>query len=217
MKLYGFPMSNYYNMVKIALLEKDIGFEEVTTMPNQDADFLAKSRMGKVPCLDTGHGLLVESSAILEYIEECPDRSALLPTDQIERAKVRGLCRTIELYIELSVRRHYPHVFFGASKDAHAVTEAKPVMERAVAALNATTQFSPYIAGSNFTLADIVCYETFGYAAAVATAIYDWDIIGAVDGLKASRDAVAAGASVQQVDAAQNEAMAAFQAEQAKV
>ena len=113
MKLYGFPMSNYYNMVKIALLEKGIAFEEVTTMPNQEPDFLAKSPMGKVPCLETSNGLLTESSAILEYIEEWEDGTALLPTDREERAKVRSMCRTMELYIELSARRLYPQVFFG--------------------------------------------------------------------------------------------------------
>ncbi|MCZ6666299.1 MAG: glutathione S-transferase family protein [Gammaproteobacteria bacterium] len=216
MKLYGFPMSNYYNMVKIALLEKGIAFEEVTTMPNQEPDFLAKSPMGKVPCLETSNGLLTESSAILEYIEEWEDGTALLPTDREERAKVRSMCRTMELYIELSARRLYPQVFFGAAKDAQAVAEARPLMERAIVAINATARFNPYIGGTDFSLADIVGYETFGYAAAVASAIYDWDIIGAVDGLKASRDAIAARPSVQQVDAAQNEAMAAFQAEQAK-
>ena len=29
LKLYGFPLSNYYNMVKIALIEKGVDFEEV--------------------------------------------------------------------------------------------------------------------------------------------------------------------------------------------
>jgi glutathione S-transferase len=30
LKLYGFSVSNYYNMVKLALLEKGLPFEEVT-------------------------------------------------------------------------------------------------------------------------------------------------------------------------------------------
>ena len=51
-KLYGFRVSNYYNMVKLPLLEKGIDFEEVDTMPSADEDFLQKSPMGKVPCLE---------------------------------------------------------------------------------------------------------------------------------------------------------------------
>ena len=34
-KLYGFAVSNYYNMVKLALLEKGLPFEEVTFYPTQ--------------------------------------------------------------------------------------------------------------------------------------------------------------------------------------
>ena len=56
LKLYGFPVSNYFNMVKIALLEKQIEFEEVLVYPNQEHDYLSKSPMGKVPCIETaGH------------------------------------------------------------------------------------------------------------------------------------------------------------------
>lgn len=32
LKLYGFSVSNYYNMVKLALLEKGLPFEEVPFM-----------------------------------------------------------------------------------------------------------------------------------------------------------------------------------------
>ena len=45
-KLYGAPLSNYYNMVKVALLEKGLAFEEVLTPPSQDAGYLAKRPMG---------------------------------------------------------------------------------------------------------------------------------------------------------------------------
>ena len=34
-KLYGMPLSNYYNMVKTVLLEKGMDFEEMLILPNQ--------------------------------------------------------------------------------------------------------------------------------------------------------------------------------------
>ena len=52
-KLYGMPLSNYYNIVKAVLIEKGILFEEVLVKPNQEAEYLAKSPMGKVPCIET--------------------------------------------------------------------------------------------------------------------------------------------------------------------
>ena len=40
LKLYGFPVSNYTNMVELALLEKGLPFEYVTTYPAQTDEFL---------------------------------------------------------------------------------------------------------------------------------------------------------------------------------
>ncbi len=37
LKLYGFSVSNYYNMVKLALLEKGLPFEEVPFYAGQTA------------------------------------------------------------------------------------------------------------------------------------------------------------------------------------
>ena len=39
-KLYGFAVSNYYNMVKMALIEKGMEFEEVTVRPSQESEYL---------------------------------------------------------------------------------------------------------------------------------------------------------------------------------
>ena len=70
--------------------------------------------------------------------------------------------------------------------------------------------------GSEFTLADIVAYETFGYATAVCEVIYQWDLMGAVPGLVKSREAVGSRPSVKAIDAARNKAMAAMQDEKTK-
>lgn len=53
LKLCGFPSSNYYNKVKLAMLEKVIPHEEIRIGPSQDEDFLRKSPMGKIPFLES--------------------------------------------------------------------------------------------------------------------------------------------------------------------
>ena len=58
LKLYGFAVSNYYNMVKLALLEKGLPFEEVPFYAGQSAEALAISPRGKVPVLETDKGFL---------------------------------------------------------------------------------------------------------------------------------------------------------------
>ncbi|MDZ7683926.1 MAG: glutathione S-transferase N-terminal domain-containing protein [Gammaproteobacteria bacterium] len=81
-KLYGFPISNYFNIVKIALIEKGVDFEFVDTRPSQDDDYLAKSPMGKVPCIETEDGFSearrASSSSTLKT--SIPSRASFRPT-----------------------------------------------------------------------------------------------------------------------------------------
>ena len=114
LKLYGFPVSNYVNMVNLALLEKGVPFDYVLTIPDQSPEFLAKSPRGKVPCLETPQGFITEASVILEYLEETVAGKALLPEAPFERAQVRALMKEIELYIELPARACFGEAFFGA-------------------------------------------------------------------------------------------------------
>ena len=97
LKLYGAPLSNYYNMVKCALLEKGLPFDAVFAPPAQTPDYLGKSPMGKIPCIETAHGFLSETHAILDYLEDIAPLPALLPRDPFARAKVRELVQSLEL------------------------------------------------------------------------------------------------------------------------
>ena len=98
-KLYGFTISNYFNMVKMALLEKGIEFEFIDTRPSQDESFLKLSPMGKVPCIETDNGYISEASVILEYLEDLGAGPSLMPSNPFERAKIRELIKEMELYL----------------------------------------------------------------------------------------------------------------------
>lgn len=113
LKLYGFSVSNYYNMVKLALLEKGLPFEEVPFYAGTSPEALAISPRGKVPVLQTEQGFINETSVILEYIEQSQKGVPLLPSDSFERAQVLAMAKEIELYIELPGRACYSEAFFG--------------------------------------------------------------------------------------------------------
>lgn len=211
-KLHGFAVSNYYNMVKFALLEKGLSFEEVQAMPSQESDYTAKSPMGKVPCLETDYGFLSETSVMLDYLEAVQPSPALVPGDAFPAAKVREVAKIIELYVELPARRHYAEIFFGEKRNETAVTEAKPVIENGLRALRQLGTFKPYICG-DFTVADIVAAHTFIYAAPVCQAVYGWDIVAEVPGLAAALEATNAREAGARVMADQQTALAAFQAQ----
>ena len=202
LKLYGAPRSNYYNMVKCALLEKGLEFEEVLTPPSQEPDFIAKSPMGKIPCLETDSGCLSESIAILDYLEEAYPDNPLLPADPYLRAKVRELVVNLQLNVELVGRRG-----FGVLRNQdvpEAVRDSiKQDLPRGITALKATTKFSPWIAGSDFSYADLVGYFTFTYGSISAKANADIDLFGELPGSKEWFDKVAERASVKQAVADQ--------------
>ena len=68
LKLYGFPTSNFYNKVKLALLEKAIPYEDVKIGPSQAEEFLRMSPMGKIPFIESNGRFIFESSVIFEFL-----------------------------------------------------------------------------------------------------------------------------------------------------
>ena len=176
LKLHGFPLSNYYNMVKIALLEKGIEFELVDAHPSQDDDYLGHSPMGKVPCLETPQGFLSETSVIFEYLEDTGEGPALLPTDPYERAKVRELMKEIELYIELPARTCFGEAFFGGTVSDEVKEKAKADLSKGVACLKRNGKFAPYVAGSELTYADFFFMYSMFLAGIVGKKLLDMDI-----------------------------------------
>ncbi len=159
-KLYGFPISNYYNMVKLALLEKGIEFEEVMTRPSQEEDYLARSPMGKIPCLEVDEGPLIETGVILDFLEDISGDTNFYPADPYQRAKVKELMKSTELYLELVARRLLGGVFFGETLSEELKKEVMTQLDKGTKALNKLLKFGPYAAGEDFTYADIVLYYT---------------------------------------------------------
>ena len=113
--LNGFGVSNYYNKLKLLMLEKDIPFEERTIYPWEREQFLQHSPLGKIPYIEVGGRGLSETQPILEFLEDAfPDRP-LLPADVFERAKCRELIQHLELNVEWVVRRLYKEAFFAGT------------------------------------------------------------------------------------------------------
>jgi glutathione S-transferase len=176
-KLYGFAVSNYFNMVKLALLEKGLAFEEVTLYGNQTEEFLSISPRGKVPVLGVEQGFINETSAILDYLEECAVGKALLPSEAFARAQVRALVKEIELYIELPARIGYPQAFFGGVIADALKAKCKAELLAGVATLKRHASFAPYVAGDSFSLADIYFLYSIDLACGVAKKLFDLDLL----------------------------------------
>jgi glutathione S-transferase len=174
--LYGFAISNYYNKIKLVLLEKDIPFREEHTFPSQDEALLKRSPLGKIPFIETEQGYLSESQAILEYLEEAYPEKPLYPTDPFARARNRELIQHLELNIELIARRLYKEAFFGGSVSDEAKQEVKERVEIGLAGLARLAKFDPYILGSDLSTADLLAWVHFGTIGMAVQKIYGEDL-----------------------------------------
>ena len=155
LKLCGVAISNYYNKVKLQLIEKGVPFEEEIVSPSQADEVLVRTAMGKVPFVEVNGHTLAESQVIAEYIEEVYPAQPLLPRDPLARAKVRELIEFIELHLELVARRLYGEAFFGAAAASDAAKRAvERELEKGAQAFMRLAKFAPFVAGPEFTLAD---------------------------------------------------------------
>lgn len=152
LKLYYARPSAYARPVWLALLEKQLPFELIPvdlSGEQFEPDFLALNPFSHVPVLVDGDFRVIESLAILDYLEARYPERALLPTDAIALAKVR-------MVQMVTLNELLPAVFKLLVGDA---VELEYAQLRAINALNyfeALLDDCPYFAGEQLTLAEIV-------------------------------------------------------------
>ena len=210
LKLYGFSVSNYYNMVKLALLEKGLPFEEVTFYPAQTAESLAISPRGKVPVLGVDAGFINETAIILEYLEQTQKGTPLLPSDPFERAQVLAIAKEIELYIELPGRACYGEAFFGMTLPDAIKEKTKTELLLGFAALGRHGKFAPYVAGDSLSIADLYFLYSVPLACAVGQKLFGIDLLAEMPQARALLERLEQNPHVQKIAADKDAAMPAF-------
>ena len=176
-KLCGFALSNYYNKVKLALMEKGVPFEEELVWADRSAALLEKSPLGKIPYCETEHGTLFESQVIMEYIEDAYPQNPLMPADAYGRAKQRELVTFIELHLELVARELYGEAFFGGTVSDEIKLKTKKLLTRNLKAFKKMASFSPFVIGSEFTMADCAALAHLPLISMATKAIYSEDLL----------------------------------------
>ena len=182
--LCGFSVSNYYNKVKMALLEKGIAFtEEQVKTGRTDEGTLSASPLGKIPFIRTEHGALCESQAILDYLESAHPQPALMPGDPWSAAKVRELITFIDVHLELVARQLYPKAFFGGEISEASAKRVREQLTKNIAGFKRLARFSPYVAGATFTQADCAAWVSLPLISMATRAVYGEDLLvaGGVD------------------------------------
>lgn len=176
--LCGSTISNYYNKVKLALLEKGVPFteEKVGTGGSGD-DLLNATPLGKIPFIRTPLGSMCESQVILDYIEATHPQPALIPADPWQAAKVRELITFIDSYLELTARQLYPKAFFGGELSEANGTRIRAQLDKQITAFKRLAKFAPYVAGSSFTMADCAAWANLPLVSMATKAVYGEDLL----------------------------------------
>lgn len=176
-KLHGFALSNYYNKVKLVLLEHDIAFEEVVNKLPLDAALFEQSPAGKVPFLETEHGFLCESEVIVEYLNARYPECKIFAADPWQAAKERELVTFVETYLELEARELYGEAFFGGKVSDEVKSTAQKRLRRYLAGFRQIAKFAPYVAGEQFGVADAATFVSLPLVAMATQRIYGADFV----------------------------------------
>src|SRR5918997_6657315 len=187
-KLYTFFRSSASYRVRIAVNLKGLTYDPAfISLPKNEQtrpEYLKVNPQGRVPTLDLDGTILIQSPAILEYLEEAHPEPALLPRDPVMRAKVRAVAAVIGCDIhplnnsgtlaylkgkmgqdEASVNAWY----------AHWVVEGFNAIERLI-------EPGPFAFGDKPTLADLYLVPQVYNARRFKVPLDDYPKIAAVDG-----------------------------------
>ena len=213
MKLYNFFRSGTSHRLRIALNLKGLDTQyipvDLRTEQHLKDDFKAVNPQMLVPALATDDGkVLIQSPAIIEWLEETHPMPALLPAGATERARVRALAAIVGCDIHpINNRRilEYLRKELGANEDAvnaWCATWITAGFDAYEALLAADTQRGEFSFGHTPTLADVYLIPQVESAHRFKVDLGRWPLISAVDAACAKLDAFRLAAPGLQPDAA---------------
>jgi maleylacetoacetate isomerase len=200
--LHGYWRSSSAYRVRIALELKGLRYrnEHVNLLAGEQRSDAHRARnpSGYVPALEVEGTTLVESVAILEWIEEAFPTPPLLPHALLDRAHVRALVETINAGTQPLQNLWVLNHFFGPDAEGKA-TWARQVIARGLSAFEehvarhrgATGDSGPYCFGAAPTLADVMLVPQLYNARRFQVDLTPYPHVTAIDAACAKLDAFA--------------------------
>ncbi len=209
-RLYTYFRSSAAYRVRIALNIKKIPYEPVFVHlrrgEQQAPAYRAVNPQGLVPALETDSGVIAQSLAIIEYLEETHPEPPLLPADPFARAQVRRMAQIIacdihplnNLQVLKTLKRD-----FGADEAAigrwyaHWIHRGFAALEELVGRYGS----SEHCFGEEVTLADVCLVPQMANARRFAVDLAPFPRLVAIDEALRALPAFAAAAPEAQPDA----------------
>ncbi|MDD2728921.1 maleylacetoacetate isomerase [Malikia sp.] len=211
MKLYNFWRSGTSHRTRIALNLKGLDTEYVAVHLGKEKhlsdEFKAVNPQQLVPALDTGSEVLIQSPAIIEWLEEQYPTPALLPADATGRQKVRALAAIVGCDIHpVNNRRilEYLRKTFGADDEAINAwcgTWISAGFDAYEALLAADANRGRFSHGDQPTIADCYLIPQVESARRFKVDLSRWPLISAIDAACGELEAFSKAAPAAQPDA----------------
>lgn len=149
MTLYNAPQSTCSQRVRFVLNAKRLPFEErkldLLAGDQLKPDYLALNPNGVVPTLDHGGAIVIDSSVIMEYLDEVsPEPARFTPDDPVRRAGMRALMRFIDEMPAAAIRvptfnlAFLPRFQAMTADEFRAFAESKPLRKEFMLAMGQT-------------------------------------------------------------------------------
>ncbi len=170
--LHGFPFSTYTWAARMALHEKGVAYEFVRPDMRSEA-YTALHPYRKMPVLEHDGFRVFEAAAIMRYVDEAFPGPALQPADVRARATMMQWVSAFNDYVAPTAVRGVLIPRFvlgprGVAVDDNAVHAAAAAARKALAPFEAALATSPFLAGDELSLADLLLAPVFATGAPLA-------------------------------------------------
>lgn len=211
MKLYNFFRSGTSYRLRIAMNLKGVSAQyiavDLRVEEHLKEAFKSLNPQGLVPALEVDDKVLIQSPAIIEWLEETYPTPALLPKDAQQRAHVRAMAAVIGCDVHpINNRRilEYLRKQFGANDDAINAwcgTWISDGFNALEALLAADTQRGGFCFGHAPTLADVYLIPQIESSRRFKVDLTQWPLIAEVEQTCLQLDAFKQAAPMLQPDA----------------
>ncbi|MFW9258708.1 glutathione S-transferase [Nostoc sp. KVJ20] len=169
--VYGTPLSTYVRTVRLLLESAGVDYTlkgiDIFTGENHSAEYLSKNPFGKIPTLEVDGELLYETTAITEYLDIVFADNKFSPSEPMLKARMRQIIGIIDNYLYAHVGTIVMQCLVvpsqGGNTDSDLVQKASAPAKKAIEAIESLSVASPYLLGSQLSIADFYLIPLFIY------------------------------------------------------